>query len=122
MPANRLIDATLQDNRAKLSAWELGVTSTMPLSVERLAQMSGLSEDEVCTLVDYGALAPTNPDETQWTFAQRCVMSVKTVGRLRQAFDLEPDALALTLSLIERIRELQDELRRLRVTTPHRSS
>ena len=40
------------------------------VTVERLAQMSGLSEDEVCRLVDYGALAPTNPDEAQWTFAQ----------------------------------------------------
>ena len=92
------------------------------ISVERLAQMSGLSEDEVCTLVEFGALAPTNPDEPSWTFAQQCVMSVKTAGRLRQAFDLEPDALALTLSLIQRIHDLQDELRRLRVTMPHRSS
>jgi hypothetical protein len=93
------------------------------LSIERLARMSGLSELELTALVECGALSPTNPDDdAQWQFAQRCVTSVKTAGRLRQAFDLEPDALALTLSLIERIRELQDELRRLRVTIPHRSS
>jgi chaperone modulatory protein CbpM len=92
------------------------------LSVERLARMSGLSEDELCALVEYGALNPTNPEEPQWLFAQHCVMSVKTAGRLRQAFDLEPDALALTLSLIERIRDLQDELRKLRVSIPHRSA
>jgi hypothetical protein len=93
------------------------------ITVERLARLSGLSEEELCALVEYGALSPTNPeDESHWTFAQHCVMSVKTAGRLRQAFDLEPDALALTLSLIERINDLQAELRRLRVRMPHRSS
>jgi len=91
------------------------------LSMERLAKMSGLSEDELLALVEYGALTPTNPDEAQYTFAQHWVMSIKTAGRLRHAFDLEPNALALTLSLIERIRDLQDELRKLRVTIPHRS-
>jgi hypothetical protein len=92
------------------------------ITVERLAQICGLSEAEVCALVDYGALLPINPDDPDWLFQQSCVMSLKTAGRLRQAFDLEPDALALTLSLIERIRDLQEELRRLRVTMPHRSS
>jgi hypothetical protein len=93
------------------------------VSLERLAQMSGLSQEELCALVEYGALSPTNPEEEpNWTFTQHCVMSVKTAGRLRQAFDLEPDALALTLSLIERINELQEELRRLRVRMPHRTA
>jgi hypothetical protein len=92
------------------------------IGVDALARISGLSEAEVTALVEYGALLPVDPDDTPPMFAQTCVTSVKTAGRLRQAFDLEPDALALTLSLIERIRDLQEELRRLRVTMPHRSS
>ena len=92
------------------------------VTISRLARLSGLSEQELAALVEYGALSPTNPDDVQWMFEQTCVSSVKTAGRLRQAFDLEPDALALTLSLIDRIRDLQDEIRRLRVTMPHRSS
>ena len=92
------------------------------VSVDALARISGLSEAEVTALVEYGALLPVDPDDTQPMFEQTCVKSMKTAGRLRQAFDLEPDALALTLSLIERIRDLQEELRRLRVRMPHRSS
>jgi chaperone modulatory protein CbpM len=92
------------------------------IGVDALARISGLSEAEVTALVEYGALSPVDPDDATPMFAQTCVTSVKTAGRLRQAFDLEPDALALTLSLIERIHDLQDELRRLRVTMPHRSS
>ncbi|MEO7760463.1 MAG: chaperone modulator CbpM [Casimicrobiaceae bacterium] len=92
------------------------------LSIAGLAKISGLTEAEVCTLVEYGALAPTNPDEPEWTFEQQCVVAVRTAGRLQRAFELEPDTLALTFSLVERIRGLQEELRRLRVMMPHRSS
>jgi chaperone modulatory protein CbpM len=106
---NELIDAVWIEKREKVS-------------IESLAKISGLSEAELCALVEFGALAPLNPDETEWLFAPHCVVTVRTAGRLRQAFDLEPDALALTLSLVERIRDLQEELRRLRVTVPHRSS
>ena len=92
------------------------------VGIDALVRISGLSEAEVTALVEFGALCPVDPDDAEPMFEQTCLASMKTAGRLRQAFDLEPNALALTLSLIERIRDLQDQLRRLRVTMPHRSS
>jgi len=40
------------------------------------------------------------------------------VGRLREDFDLQPDALALALKLIERIHGLEAQLRQLRSQFP----
>ena len=91
------------------------------ISVAGLAQLSGLSEAELRELVDCGALVPTNPDEVQWTFGGHCVVIVQTAGRLRRDFDLDPQALALALTLIGRIHDLETELRKLRVLIPHRS-
>lgn len=92
------------------------------ISIEHLARDSGLTHAELCALVELGALTPIDPDAADWLFAGQCMIGVRTAGRLRRAFDLEPDALALTLSLVERIRELQEELRKLRVAIPRRSS
>ena len=91
-------------------------------SVAGLAKLSGLSEAELRELVDYGALAPINPDDTGWIFEQHCVMTLQRLGRLRRAFDLDANALALTTSLLERIHDLEAELHRLQMTIPHRSS
>ena len=88
-------------------------------TVAALAKVSGLSEAELRELVEYGAIMPLNPDDTSWIFEQHCVMTVRTLGRLRRAFDLDTNALALTTSLLERIHELETELHRLQVLTPH---
>jgi len=100
----------------------LWVEAQREVSIESLARDSGLTRAELAALVELGALTPIDPDAQEWLFAGHCVMGLRTAGRLRRAFDLEPDALALTLSLVERIRELQEELRRLRVAIPRRTS
>jgi hypothetical protein len=100
----------------------LWVEAQREVSIESLARASGLTRAELAALVELGALTPIDPDAKEWLFAGQCAMGLRTAGRLRRAFDLEPDALALTLSLVERIRELQEELRRLRVVLPRRTS
>jgi len=92
------------------------------ISIDSLARHSGLTPAELAALVELGALTPIDPDADDLQFPPQCVTGLRTAGRLRRAFDLEPDALALTLSLVERIRELQEELRRLRVSIPRRTS
>ena len=91
-------------------------------TVQGLAKISGLSEAEVRELVEYGAIEPLNPDDARWTFEQHCVLTVRTLGRLRRAFDLDTNALALTTSLLQRIHDLEAELHRLQMTIPRRSS
>src|SRR5487761_1997161 len=86
----------------------------MALSLAELARCSCLSEEELRELADYGALVPNNPQEAEWTFSGEMVLTVQAAGRLRDDLDLDPQALALTLTLINRIHDLEAQLRSLR--------
>ena len=83
-------------------------------------QCSGLSEAELRELVDYGALAPIDPQAAQWTFSGDIVVTVQAAGRLRADLELALQALALALTLIRRIRELEVQLGDLRAQLPRR--
>ena len=88
------------------------------ISLARLAELSGLEEVRLRELVDYGALTPVDPGATFWTFRAECVVTARTACRLFNDFELEPHGLALVLTLLERIRELQTELKRLHAELP----
>ena len=92
----------------------------MALSLAELARCSCLSEDELRELADYGALVPNNPQEAEWTFSGEMVLTVQAAGRLRDDLELDPQALALTLTLINRIHDLEAQLRSLRARLPRR--
>ncbi|MEP7085218.1 MAG: chaperone modulator CbpM [Betaproteobacteria bacterium] len=92
------------------------------ISVAGLCELSGLSERDLLDLVDYGALQPINPDDAQPMFAGHYVRTVRIASRLRHDFELDSQSLALALSLVERIHQLETELRQVRVLIPHRSS
>lgn len=90
-------------------------------SLAELAAQSGLSEEELLELVDYGAIVPLDPQGPrgpQHTFRTSCVVMVRTAYRLRRDFDLDPPALAFALSLVDRMRELEAEVRQLRALLP----
>jgi hypothetical protein len=89
-------------------------------SLAELVQCSGLTETELRELVDYGALVPNNPQGAQWTFSGDIVVTVQTAGRLRADLELEPQALALALTLMQRIRELEAQIGDLRAQFPRR--
>jgi chaperone modulatory protein CbpM len=100
------------------------------ISVEQLAELTGLSPELLRELVDYGALVPVNADapvvtessgvqvSEQWNFAADCVVAVRTARRLRDDFDLDPNALSVALMLIERIHGLEAQLRELHSQLP----
>jgi chaperone modulatory protein CbpM len=93
----------------------------LEISFAELARCSGLSQAELRELVDYGALAPTNPQDAEWTFSGEIVVTVQAAGRLRADLELDPHALALALTLIQRIRELEAQIGNLRAQLPRRS-
>ncbi|HEY5293776.1 MAG TPA: chaperone modulator CbpM [Burkholderiales bacterium] len=92
----------------------------LEFSLAELARFSGLSEAELRDLVDYGVLTPADPQGAEWAFRGNVVVTMQAAGRLRDDLELDPQALALALTLIGRIRELEEQLRDLRAQLPRR--
>jgi chaperone modulatory protein CbpM len=96
----------------------LWLNEQQELSVTQLAELSGLSEAEIHALVDYGAIAPIDPAAAQRTFDAQCIVVARTACRLRDDFDLNTQGLAVALTLLDRVHDLEVELRDLRARLP----
>ena len=81
-------------------------------TIEHLAQVSGLSLDELHGLVESGVIEPTDPSAQPPSFYLQAITTAQTARRLRDDFELERGGLALALTLLKRIRALEDELQR----------
>lgn len=88
------------------------------ISIEDLAQASGMPAAILRELVEYGALTPVNAAAQEWRFTVECVVAVRTVGRLREDFDLDANALSVALNLVERIHRLEAQLHSARSQSP----
>jgi len=97
------------------------LTEECEFSFAELVELSGSSDEELRELVEYGALTPVNPDSPQWVFPGKCLLTVRAACRLRVSFDLEPHEVALVISLLDRIRDLEDQIGGLRAQLPLRT-
>jgi chaperone modulatory protein CbpM len=97
------------------------VTESQQYSLAELVSLSGLAETELRELVEFGALRPANPEGSSWIFSGQCLLSVRAAYRIRASFELEPHGLALVVSLLERIRELEARLGHLDAQQPRQS-
>jgi chaperone modulatory protein CbpM len=88
--------------------------SVTEITWTQLLSASGLPEGELRELVHYGALVPRNPDAPTWTFEARWLIVARTASRLRHDFELDPHGVSVVLSYVERIEQLEAELRKLR--------
>ncbi len=88
------------------------------LLLEELCELSGLSEAELRELVDYGVLAPIDSHAQHWTFSADRLIVARSARRLRKDFDLDPHGVALAVALLERVHDLEAELRDLRAKLP----
>lgn len=88
------------------------------VTIVELAEFSGLPEDVLRELVDYGALAPADPAAGELAFDARCVATVRAAARLSNDLELETRALALVVSFLERIEELESRVRELSAKLP----
>jgi hypothetical protein len=89
-------------------------------SLAELGRCSGLSDAEVQELIDYGVLAPTDPQCAELSFSANLVVTIRAARRLRDDLELDPQTLALALTLIGRIRELEAQVRSLKAQLPRR--
>lgn len=92
------------------------------IALTELAELSGITEAELLELADYGAIAPIDPGTKpkQWTFTAKCLVTVRTACRLRDSFELGPHDVALVVTLLDRIQDLEAQLRDLRAQLPRR--
>lgn len=99
------------------SAW---LNERYQVTLDELAMLSGLPDDILRELVDCGALAPESIEAEHWVFSARCVVTMRRAGRLRNDFELDANALAVALSFLDRIHDLEEQLHAARAQIPRR--
>jgi len=88
------------------------------ITLSELAELSGMSPDGINDLIDYGVIIPVEEDRAQATFHAHYVITAKTAHRLRNDFELDARGVALAMTLIERVQELEAQLRALSAKLP----
>jgi chaperone modulatory protein CbpM len=83
-----------------------------------LSQVCRISATEIDELVEYGALAPLERSAGQRTFSRACVGSLRTACKFRRDYDLDLFTVALLMDHLNRIEELERELRFLQAHLP----
>lgn len=84
-----------------------------------LARICNLTLPELDELVDYGLLTPVAASGPQRVFSAACVPSLREASALRSRFDLELFVLGLVFSQLQRISDLEREVRTLHAHLPH---
>ena len=83
-----------------------------------LASVCGLTEAELVELMEYGAVHALEGHGAVQLFSAECVPQLRRAGRLRRDYDLDLFAVALLVEYLNRIDELEQQLRRLRAHLP----
>jgi chaperone modulatory protein CbpM len=86
-------------------------------SAQHLIEVSGLSGEELDELINNGVILPIDDQARQKTFLLHYVVVAKNARRLRDDFELDRHGLALALTLMKRIDELQEELNAMQANT-----
>ena len=84
------------------------------LSLDELDERWGLAASQLQAFVEHGVLEPDAAADGRPAFTLETVAVARTACRLQQELDLEPHAVGVVLSLLDRVRELESELAALR--------
>jgi chaperone modulatory protein CbpM len=90
------------------------------LAIAELAELSGLSEAEIAELIDCGVLAPNDSGMNELSFDAQSLHIARTACRLRNDFELNTQGVVLAVTLLDRIHELEAQLKSLRARLPRR--
>ena len=93
--------------------------SSESVTLSDLSEVCGLSRAELDELIDYGALAPLQMDQSIHRFSAHWVSPLRTAGKLRRDYDLELFSVAVLVGYLNQIDVLQNELRSLRAQLPN---
>jgi len=87
------------------------------VTLRELIEVSGLGEAELLELVHTGALQ-VREASGGFSFSARMITVARTASRLRDDLELDTRALSVALKLLERVRDLETEIARLRAQLP----
>jgi chaperone modulatory protein CbpM len=88
------------------------------VTLRELVEVSGLKEAELLELVHSGALPARDVGGGGYHFSARVITVARTACRLRDDFELDTHAVGVALRLLERVRDLEEEILRLRAQMP----
>jgi len=88
------------------------------VSLRELLELSGLREAELLELVHSGVIPANDRPGADYHFSARVITVARTACRLRDDFELDTRGLSVALRLLERVRELEEEIGRLRAELP----
>lgn len=94
------------------------------LNSAELSRICGMSSAELEELVEYGALSPLDPNQSESQFPAHCIPRLRTAGKLRRDYDLELFTVVILLDYLNRIATLEAQLISLQASNaaPGRSS
>jgi chaperone modulatory protein CbpM len=88
------------------------------ISLRELLDTSGLREAELLELVHSGAIQANELPGAGYQFTARLITVARIACRLRNDFELDTRGVSVALRLLERVRELEEEIGRLRAELP----
>lgn len=97
---------------------ELLLDEFATVSFSEIVTASGFSEEELNELIELGVLEPCRQGEADRIFSARAIELARGARRLQIEFELPLAGVALVLAYHERIRELEQRLRRLECQLP----
>ena len=91
-------------------------------SLRELAEAGRVSEDELRQLLELGVVHPlagaADASGGGPRFAADCLVTMRSVRRLREGFELDAHGVSVALALLERVEQLERQLRALRAQLP----
>lgn len=82
-----------------------------PITIDELARFCEQQTDWVVSLVDQGVVPATKaPASGQWVFTSVSVVRARDVARLQRDFEVNLDAAALMVDLMQEVRHLRGRL------------
>ncbi len=88
------------------------------VTLDELAQLCSLPVPVLEELVGAGAILPLQVDEAPPRYGAQALQAARSARRLQRDFDLDSGALVLALGLLDRIDELERQVRALRARLP----
>lgn len=89
------------------------MSKEITFTLVELCQTVDISQDELVEIVEFGVIVPLQPEQVRWEFDYPALSHLRRARPLRAELDLDWPGIAMALTLLERVGELQKENRRL---------